>query len=489
MYYTQSNKNKALASILLFLIVISLSFPAYSEEIQETVLARPQEYKGALRNPLKGFRPGKTDGSHEYGTLCRTYLKWNELERNVDDGTAQIMAVCSQKWRGVEKHNIKVIPRVYLHWDGDKKYWPSDMQEDDYSSDQFRKRLLRLISRLGECWNNDPRVAWVQMGIIGKWGEHHSPDVTPEMQKLLGDAFTKAFPNTMVTVRHPWEFKDYEFGIYWDSWAHIQQMSKHGGGIENLGKRWQTRPMGGECAYNWGKYKVQPGDNPNDTLRDPEHRSFLIDSIHRFHCSNLGWVAEYDENEPKVRAGAEEVQKAFGYRFILEEVKYTGTLSPGQKFDVAFKVRNTGSTPIYANWPVEISLLNPKTRAVVWSGTFDDLDIRQWLPGDQWDSAKHAYQQAPKTYTVRDSFTLPQKVKKGEYIIAIAILDPAGMLPSARFAIQNYFKGGRHPLGRVGVGINSKDHLLDPNIFDNPANDRSLHYIIDSQTKASSGHE
>lgn len=463
------------------LLLLCVSCAARGADGGGTVSVRPREYTGALRNPLKGFRPRKRDGSHEYGTLCRVYLKWNELERSAADGTGRIMAVCNRQWRGVAKHNIKVIPRVYLHWDGDKKYWPRDMTEGDYDSPQFKKRLLRLVSRLGACWDDDPRVAWVQMGIIGTWGEHHSPAVSPAMQKLLGDAFTKAFPHTMVTVRHPWEFADYAFGIYWDSWAHIQQMKKHGGGIEKLGARWRTRPMGGECAYNWGRWKVQPGDDPNDTLRDPAHRAFLVDSIRRFHCCNLGWVAEYDATDPKVRAGAAAVQKAFGYRFVLEEVRYTAAVRPGGDLAVAFRVRNTGSSPIYADWPVAVSLLDPRTRSVVWRDTFRGLDIRRWLPGDRWDSAKQAYRLKPASHHVRGTFRIPRAVGPGTYLLALAILDPAGMLPSARFAVRNYFRGGRHPIGRIGVGAAVKNPRLDPALFDDPAKDRTLHYLVEDR--------
>src|SRR5574344_1364480 len=75
------------------------------------------------------------------------------------------------------------------------EYWPADMKTGDYSSAQFIRRVKRLILRLGECWDNDPRVAWTQMGIIGYWGEQHSPAPTPEMQKILGDTFSKAFKN------------------------------------------------------------------------------------------------------------------------------------------------------------------------------------------------------------------------------------------------------------------------------------------------------
>jgi hypothetical protein len=53
------------------------------------------------------------------------------------------------------------------------------------------------------------------------------------------------------------------------------------------------------------------------------------------------------------------------------------------------------------------------------------------------------------------------------------------MLPSARFAIKNYFNGGRHPIGRIGLGMPIENPQLDPAIFDDPAGDSSLHYVID----------
>ena len=449
-----------------------------AEEKNETVIIKPREYKHALKNPLKGFRPWSYDGSHQYGTLCRIYFKWNDLERNKSDGKERILKVWNERLGNIEDHNIKVIPRVYLHWEGDKKYWPSDMKKGDYSSKQFKFRMLRLIARLGECWDNDPRVAWIQMGMIGKWGEHHTPSVTPEMQKLMGDAFTKAFKNKMVTVRHPADFKKYQFGIYWDSWAHVQEMEEHGGGIEKLGTRWKTRPMGGECAYNWGRHREQPGDNPNDTLRDSKHRKYLINTIRKLHCNNLGWVSEYDKSNKQINTGAEEVQKAFGYRFVIEEVQYPKRLQTEQEFSVTFKVRNIGSSPFYANWPVELSLLDLKTRKVVWSKTYQKLNIQKWLPGDHWKKATQSYLQKPKTYIVQSRFQLPKNIKQGEYYFALAILDPAGNLPAVRFAVQNYFKGGRHPIGKIGVGMSAENFKIDEKYFDDPAKDNSLHYIL-----------
>jgi hypothetical protein len=301
------------------------------------------------------------------------------------------------------------------------------------------------------------------------------------MQKLLGDAFTRAFPNKKVMVRHPWDFKDYGFGIYWDSFAHPDQMKSHGAGIEKVSPRWKTAPIGGEVAYDWGNFKAQLGDNPDDTVIDPIHRRFLMDAIFRLHANHLGWVANYDRGKSQAREGAEEVQRAFGYRLVIDRVSYPARIVPQQPFAVSFSVRNLGSTPLYYNWPVEVSLLDPKTKAVVWTGIFKDADTRLWLPGDSWDPTAGAYAARPQAIRVEERFTVPTTVGSRERILALAILDPAGNLPCARFSIVNYFTGGRHPIGLIGVGMRQTAAELASSMFDDLGQDRTLRYALSQE--------
>ena len=451
-----------------------------------TVVPRP--YSRALRNPLMGFRkdlesPAKLAG-YEWVTLARHYIKWNEIENDESDGVDKIRAFCDAKWQGLDAVNVKVIPRVYLHWSqDDQKYWPADIATGDYESPKFKARLQRLIERLGEVWNNDARVAFIQMGLIGKWGEHHSPDVSPEMQKLMGDAFTRAFPNKKVAVRHGWDFKDYTFGIYWDSWAHIQQ-TNHAEGILKLGKRWQTQPIGGETAYDWGRFREQPGDNPNDTLSDPVHRKYLIDSIRQLHCSSLGWVANYDADNVAANAGAEEVQRAFGYRFEITEAQFPTRLNAEQRFPIRVSLRNTGSSPLYADWPLQLSLLDETTRKPVWQSTFNRAKTSTWLPGDDWDAQAGRYRIAAQVYQLRGEFQIPRTLPRAKYFLALSILDPAGNVPAVQLATANYFRGGLHPLGRVGVGIGADDVNLQNVKFDDSNDDRRLRYFAASKPKS-----
>lgn len=443
----------------------------------QTFTIIPEEYSGALRNPMKGFRPLTEDVLHadkRYATISHSYFRWNELEDDEDDTVEKIRDLCDLRWFGVEAKGIKIIPSIYLDFNEDEKYWPSDMVQGDYVSPQFKRRLKRLISRLGECWDKDPRVAFIETSIIGLWGEQHSPSPSPEIQKLMGDAFARAFPNKKCLVRHPNEFTEYEVGYSWGSWAHGAQINddEHGAGIDRVNRqtgRWKTHPIEGEIAYNWGTKEETLGGSPDKTLTMARHRKTLVDSIHRLHCTGLGWVAQYDQNDPEVAAGAQTVQKAFGYRFVIKKFSCFRRAEPGEELRFQFEVVNTGSAPFYSNWPVVFSLLDPKDGSLVWRTPLKHVDIRDWIGGDDWDSELEAYRVPAKTYTLDASVGIPQALPKGQYIGALSIVDPAGHQPALRFAIQNYFPGGRHPLGIVGIGIDvDGGHEVDSTLFLDP---------------------
>ena len=487
--------NKIVKTILLFALIIHSVILFAQEETGITVI--PQPYEKALKNPMKGFTTINVD-DHPWGSLTHTYIRWNELENDESDGIEKIINISNQKWKNAAAKNMKVIPRVYLHWDGDNKNWPEDMQKDDYTSAQFEARALRLIKRLGACWDNDPRVAFIEMGIIGKWGEHHSPSPSATTQKLLGDAFAATFKNKKVSVRHFWDqFTAHPFGEYWDSWAHYDQMWGHGNSIKKVNDktgRYKETYIGGEVAYNWGNWEIQPGATPTQSVAVQKHRDFVINSIRWLHCTQLRWISGYDKFNANAVAGANEMQKAFGYRYILDEVSF----SMSDSLKISFDVTNTGSAPFYYNWPVEVALLDSVTRKPVWKAKMQSVDIRKWLPGESWTDPEWKYVGSWQEYHPNVDWNPPKTsewatppavnrvenifkidVPNGTYILSLAILDPAGDLPSIKFATGNYLKGGRHPMGLVKVGENKCDTLPAGFPYDDPNADNSLHYEVD----------
>ncbi len=425
--------------------------------------------------PLKGFSPDiSTFKRYPWATLVHDDIKWNDIENNASDGVEKIEEYCNRRWSELASHNVKVIPRVYLEWPGKGTYWPSDMTTGDYTSPQFKQRLVRMIEKLGDAWDNDPRVAFVETGLIGQWGEQHDPTPSPEIQKLMGDAYTRCFKHKLLMNRYPWEFTNYSWGTHWDSWGTREDTDAMIRVLESpaLIYRWTTAPRGGEVSYNFGG---PPGASPDDSLTN--HVDEIVSLIRLLHWNSLCWIAEFHPNNSAVLAGAARVQDALGYRFLLREFECAGEIEPGRLFDASFTVVNTGSAPFYYDWPVKLALLDTADHKVVWNEPFRAVDIRHWLPGDHWNTIQNRYDLPAASVHVTGTFTLPSTIHNGRYIIALAIVDPAGGLPAVRLGIRNYLPGGWQPLANVGVGKPIDDHAIPPRYFSDPANDTSLHYF------------
>jgi Domain of unknown function (DUF4832) len=467
----------------------------------------PLEFQGAINNPLKGFREYK---AHGYGLLERQYVEWSAIEVSAEDTVERLMAhtnkITTTKGRRFEDLNIKLVPRVYLDWDGEagttekpKQHWPADLHCFDYDSPGFQDRLRRLVEKLGRVWDEDPRIFAVQMGLIGRWGEHHNPAPTQAQRQRLAEAFRKAFKHKPVLVRHTdAEFMQAGFGIYYDTFATLDREPPQGAheqfpwqATHVFPEIWKHAPIEGEVEYNWQQRhaSAKPGETfgrtPDETMKEPAYRRYMIDKIRRYHASYLGWIDNYDDSDRDVLAGAGELQEAFGYRFVVDSAGYPLVGRPGEKLPVKLAVRNTGSAPFYLDWPVAVALLDPATHQPVWSAPLSGVDIRTWLPGADWDSARFAYRQPAQSYQVEGQATLPPDLLPGSYWLALAILDrQGGLLPSARFALANYVRGGWHPLGVIGIGTAPVDPALKDIAFESPAFDDSLHYTVPERLRA-----
>jgi len=433
--------------------------------VGEEIVIQPRPSDEAFANPLAGFRPDLGNSNH-YATLFRQYIKWNELENSESDGVDKIQAFCDAAWKDLPQKNAKVIPRVYLDWPGSGSYWPSDLTSGDFTSAAFKARLVRLITRLGQVWDKDARVAFIQTGLIGQWGEQHDPAPTGDLAAQMGAAFASAFPHKLLENRYPGAFSQ-PWGIYWDSFGCDQNAQMHA-----LGSRYASAPYEGEIAYDYCK---PAGQSPLDDLSKPENTSKIVNLVRDFHTTALGWIADAPY-ESETAAGTDALQKAFGYRFVIDEARFPARAHAGSSLGLTLQITNTGSAPFYYRFPLEVSLLDSASHLPVWKGIADSVDVRAWLPGDAWDAAAQRYMTPAPSNQVSISLPLPAELASGEYLVAVTILDPASMLPAVRFAIANYFAGGRHPLGYVGVDVDATHREVDAAQFSSLAADTSLHY-------------
>lgn len=497
------------------------------------VTVKPAEFYYAIRNPMKGLReffgpgydPVRSEYPYPYGSIIKEYMQWNMLESREGDGIDKIIAYSNHRWEGVEDINVKVIPRIFIVWmepwnggyakntytdhpdDLNGWHWPSDIPPQNrpanpeqpitggYFHPTFQNRVKALVEKAAAAWDNDPRVAYVEMGIIGEWGEHHDPNITtywaphdqpnhvanrtwiPGIEKTLGDAFRAGFKNKKVMVRYAYDFKDYEFGVYWDSWAQPEEHERGYKEILKLGDRWKKQPIGGEITWNWGD--LARFNSFEAVVADEDVCTTVIEQIRNLHANHLGGITWADFNNPSFLVNADLIQRSLGYRFVLSEFSFPARISTGEPFNISFKVTNTGSSPFYYDWPVEIALLDKVTRKKVWGKVLDKVNISQWMPGEQWNVANNSYSIPALEYRIEENLTMDEALPDGEYIIAVSILDPAGMLPSLRFAISNYFEGGRHPMGVVGLNANVNDHEIKSEMFFDLRQERTLKYKLD----------
>jgi len=439
--------------------------------------AFPNTMKGQRGQIGAGGNIFKKGAEDVYSRVYKMYFNWNELERTMEDGEAFIREVCEKRFADCRAHNIRMIPRIAIQWpnDGDhtkatevRSCFPSDMVASTLDTPEFFFRVRNLVQKLGRVWNDDPRIAYIEMGIYGLWGEQHEDSLSKDAQRNLAEAFHEAFPDKRCMIRCPRDMTGKEFGMYWDSFAHIDEEFYAVDAVRFMD--WRKAVMGGEVAHNWGRHEIQPGDDINDTLTAPEHKERFMDYVFWQHNNHLGMWFKRDERYEAALQGLAEYQKIAGYRFVLEKVEYG--VQDGM-LHVGLDVLNTGASPFYYPWPLSVALLDKDGKAV-FERDFDGVDIRTWLPGDQWNFEKRAYDVPAKPYHAQQAFAID--VPEGVYRLALAIKDPACGKPNVLFATRQYLRGGWHPMGYVGVNASVDDPLISATDFDDQRTDDTITY-------------
>ncbi len=499
------------------LLLLSIFFlTAFISLAQVTVT--PIQYNEGMNNPYMGFRNGISNApsntvwkKNEYNTIYRHYIKWSDIESNETDGVQKIIDFCNKAWNGAPAANVTFIPRVYIDWDSgaNNENWPADilaktgLQSNDpalWAHPIVKDRIVKLIAKLGQAWDNDPRVAWVQTGILGYWGEQENPvgTGTDGWAKRLGDAYSAAFKNKKLIVRNQpdWDALGYKWGVYWDSYGHPGQRSGAWTKIQNTNAsgRWLTTFVEGEVAYDWGLEKLGPlyGTKPYFTMNNYKFANNMIDVIKELHCTGLGWISSYPDvpsadlslvNRDSINTNASRMQMEFGYRFVLSDFTCNARVEPGALFDFSFKVKNTASAPFYYKWPLALLIIDETTRQIKEKITIHNVDISKWLPGDKYSYTTRTYQTAPQNYAVKGTVKIPSDLAKGRYLIGITILEPSTLKPGIFFAMKNFFKESQsQPIIRIGVGEDVTLSELTNVRFDDPKRNDTRSYNLTKST-------
>jgi len=358
---------------------------------------------------------------------------WNELEP--EEGRYAFEDWERRFWSRENARGKHVIFRVHIdrpHFPSGLPRWLRDQgvrttpysdygggESPDYENPRLVRALERFIAALGKRYDEHPRVAFVQLGLLGFWGEWHTYPrlelfASEATQRRVIDAYHRAFPHKSLMARNaggymgrqPWlGFHDDLFPEDTDGpegWKFLSRMRENG----RTGN-WMRAVIGGEMVPDQARKWLGP-----DYAR-------TLAMIEAAHCTWLGpycpALEQHGDREFAARAAA--LVRRMGYQYTFQEIRHPERVRSGQPLEFRLVGENQGVAPFYYPWRVELALLDGKGRA---AGILPlDWDIRRWLPG------RFAERTAPVV-----------QARPGRYRLALGIRDPWTGKPAIHFANQ-----------------------------------------------------
>lgn len=412
-----------------------------------------------LTNPLKGFVAwGENYRDDPWVTLAYVPVYWRELEPEpgVYDFAALEERCHFDRW---EQSGVRLILRVVADEPGqaahmDIPQWLYDAMEGDgdwydgdygkgfspnYENEVFRRAHRELVAALAERYAQDPRLAFVQLGSLGHWGEWHvdtGAGIRSFPTQSVTDGYVRdylaCFDAGRLLLRRPYAIGAKEgMGLYNDAFAspetHEQWLGwietgytsdQNGEDLDGMPGFWRQAPSGGELASY-----AEPA-----WYFSSRQFAVTLDLVRRSHTSFLGPKAPKREDLGDTeRQNAERLLQELGYSLGVRLCRVAGDLTDGLRVQLVWQ--NTGVAPLYADWPLQFELRDAQgiTR---WQGRASGC-FSQWGPGE------HAH-----TLTIAAGADLDP----GRYTLYMGIVDPLTDAPGVALQMQTEHDGALYRL-------------------------------------------
>jgi hypothetical protein len=387
--------HKTLYHLSIFIFLFA-TLPAY---VQQWQALEYDSAKAPVDNPLKGFMPYVGEYDFPY-SLEYFYIGMAEIV--IGPGQYNWQQKLEPTLNEIANRGHQAVFRIYLEYprrplqvpqfilDTGIKITPYETfgggQSPDFDNPLLVKTMVELINELGHRYDSDPRIGFIEVGLLGHWGEFHSWPQTElfasaETQNKVLDAYEAAFKTTGLLVSQDIfahtpmaRIKDRRIGLHDDVFtrATLDKKQDHFyARVVRYGKtdHWKTTPVGGEITP---RQQSCIWDIPSCV---PDDYYQCVKSLHASWLLNQGafkneWLAD------KVQR-AIQGSRALGYEFYVSAYRIKEQADV-LKLDI--QVKNTGVAPFYYNWPCQVVLLGRgEVPAVLIK---PDWDIRIILPSD-----------------------------------------------------------------------------------------------------------
>jgi hypothetical protein len=236
----------------------------------------------------------------------------------------------------------------------------------DYENALLDQALTNFIAALGARYDGDPRIGFIQLGLLGYWGEWHTYPETcwfasVGVQNEVLAAYTNAFHKTRLLARWPagsFAPATLPLGYHDDSFAYdtIAPPSYNFLGLVAAAgetNKWLAQPIGGEvrpevqpCLWDVSQTNCVPPGQGFSNCVALTHASWML---------NQGVFAPgfSGAQQNLALAGARQL----GYELYVSNAILVDARSSGP-LNVSVAIPNTGVAPFYYDWPVQLGVLN-----------------------------------------------------------------------------------------------------------------------------------
>jgi hypothetical protein len=419
-------------SLWLGLLVALTTTNSYASPPGDEIVVVPEPAPGPLDNPLKGWCPYADAGPiRQPYSMVFLYASWKDLEPV--EGRYAFDRWEATAWSVPKAEGKHVVLRVYIDYPSKPSGLPDWLKDrgvkttpyedhgggvsPDYDDPRMVVGMVRLIEAMGRRYDDNPRVAFIELGLLGFWGEWHTWPrdrlyASPQTERRIIETYRRAFPHKKLLARtgrgfaggQPWlGFHDDMFPEDTDNgqdWSFLAVLRKAG-----RGDNWGLAAIGGEMVPNRAGSWLDEGYEQTSKM------------LKRGHFS---WVGPYcpaleKPIPPRFVERSENLIRTMGYQFRLTEVRHPATVPPGGIAPITIRGVNEGVAPFYYPWPVELGLIDEGGRLI--RSLPLDSDVRAWKPGP---------------------FVIEKAVKidvpPGRYRLVLGIRDPWADRPAITFA-------------------------------------------------------
>lgn len=397
----------------------------------------PQGQKPVI-NPMKGLMAwGENYRQDPYVAFAYVPVYWNELEPRPGQYDFQALEErCHfDRWRAdgvrlvlrlvtdtpTDTAHMDIPEWLYEEMDGAGTWYDGEYGQGfspDYENEVFRAAHRLLIAALADRYADDPQLAFVELGSLGHWGEWHvdtdagiDPFPTQETTDEYVRHYLAVFPAHRLLLRRPYPIaRDEGMGLYNDSFglpdSHSQWLDwiregyvsdQNGEALPAMPDFWLQAPSGGEFSPR----------QESGWYFSAEQFPVTLDLLRQSHTTFLGPNApKAGELTPDEEENLRTMLAEMGYTFSIRRCTVTRPLF-SDVLRVSLTWTNTGTAPLYAQWPVLLELRDQSGRTVL-RGEFPQ-DFAAWGMADT---------------TVLLELEGARNLPAGDYTLWAGIMDP-----------------------------------------------------------------